>query len=114
MIRCGARSAGRRTSRSQLTTLDPADIERFARDGYVVVRQAFSPADAREMERRWWRELADVHGIRRDDRSSWHQIAGDLKAAKRARTRPRFMRIKTQVLTHQGRQLRDRGQRPPS
>jgi hypothetical protein len=28
--------------------------------------------------------------------------------------RPRFMRIKTQVLTHEGRQLRDRLQGPPS
>ena len=35
------------------------------------------------MERQWWRELEDTHGIRRDDRSSWRQIAGDLKAAKR-------------------------------
>ena len=35
------------------------------------------------MERRWWSELEDAHGIRRDDRSSWRQIPGDLKAAKR-------------------------------
>ena len=34
-------------------------------------------------EQQWWRELEDTHGIRADDRSSWHQIAGDLKAAKR-------------------------------
>jgi hypothetical protein len=68
---------------SQLTTLTSADIGRFERDGYVVVRQAFSRADGLAMERQWWRELHDAHGIRRDDRSSWHQIAGDLKAAKR-------------------------------
>ncbi len=68
---------------SQLTTLTSADIQRFERDGYVVVRQAFSRADGFAMERRWWRELADAHGIRRDDRSSWNQIRGDLKAAKR-------------------------------
>jgi hypothetical protein len=68
---------------SQLTTLTSADIERFERDGYVVVRQAFSRADGLAMERQWWRELEDTHGIRRADRSSWHQIAGDLKAAKR-------------------------------
>jgi hypothetical protein len=68
---------------SQLTTLTSADIERFERDGYVVVRQAFSRADGLAMERQWWRELEDTHGIRRDDRSSWHQIMGDLKAAKR-------------------------------
>jgi Phytanoyl-CoA dioxygenase (PhyH) len=68
---------------SQLTTLTASDIQRFARDGYVVVRQAFSPADAVAMERRWWSELADTHGIRADDRASWRQIPGDLKAAKR-------------------------------
>ena len=28
---------------SQLTTLTSSDIQRFERDGYVVVRQAFSP-----------------------------------------------------------------------
>jgi hypothetical protein len=54
---------------SQLTVLTPADIQRFERDGYVVVRQAFSPADALAMERQWWRELEDTCGIRCDDRS---------------------------------------------
>jgi hypothetical protein len=34
---------------SQLTTLTSSDIQRFERDGYVVVRQAFSPADALAM-----------------------------------------------------------------
>jgi hypothetical protein len=65
---------------AQLTS---SDIQRFERDGYLVVRQAFSPADGLAMERQWWRELADAHGIRRDDRSTWRQIRGDLKAAKR-------------------------------
>jgi len=68
---------------SQLTTLTSSDIQRFERDGYVVVRQAFSRADGLAMERQWWRELDDTHGICPDDRSSWRQIAGDLKAAKR-------------------------------
>jgi hypothetical protein len=68
---------------SQLSTLSSADVQRFERDGYVVVRQAFSPADGLAMERRWWSELEGTHGIRRDDRSSWRQIVGDLKAAKR-------------------------------
>lgn len=36
---------------AQLTTLTSADIHRFERDGYVVVRQAFSPADALAMDR---------------------------------------------------------------
>jgi hypothetical protein len=68
---------------TELTTLASSDIERFERDGYVVVRQAFSRADGLAMERRWWRELEDVHDIRPDDRSSWRPIVGDLKAAKR-------------------------------
>jgi hypothetical protein len=56
---------------SQPATLTPADLQRFERDGYVVVRQAFRRADALAMEGRWWAELADTHGIRRDDRSTW-------------------------------------------
>jgi hypothetical protein len=63
-------------------TLTSSEIEGFARDGYVVVRQAFPPADALAMEERWWSELEDSHGLRRDDRSTWRQIKGDLKAAK--------------------------------
>ena len=47
-----------------LTTLTATDIERFERDGYVIVRQAFPPADALAMERRWWSELEDTHDIR--------------------------------------------------
>jgi hypothetical protein len=68
---------------AQLSTLTSSDIERFERDGYLIVKQAFSRADSLAMERQWWRELADAHGIRGDDRASWHQITGDLKAAKR-------------------------------
>jgi hypothetical protein len=82
--------------KSQLTTLTSADIGRFERDGYVVVRQAFSRTDALAMERQWWRELEDTYGIRRDDRSSWRQIPGDLKAARRdpAQTRILTMRVR--------------------
>jgi hypothetical protein len=69
---------------AQLTTLASADIQRFDRDGYVVVRQAFSRTDALAMQRQWWRELEDTHDISPDDHSSWRQITGDLKAAMRA------------------------------
>jgi hypothetical protein len=139
---------------SQPTTLTSADVRRFERDGYLVVRQAFSRDDGLAMERQWWRELEDAHGIRRDDRSSWRRLRGDLKAAKRdpgqakiltgrvrgvlddllgegawlpprdwgrphsaapnRGARPRFMRIRTQVLTHEGRELRDRLEGPPA
>ena len=72
---------------SQPTTLTPADVRRFERDGYVVVRQAFSRDDGLAMERQWWRELEDAHGIRPDDRSSWRRLPGDLKAASGYRSR---------------------------
>ncbi len=66
-----------------LTTLASSDIARFERDGYLVLRQAFASADASAMEARWWSELERSHRVRRDDRSTWRQIPGDLKAAKR-------------------------------
>ena len=46
----------------QLTTLTSADIQRFERDGYVVVRQAFSCADGLAMERLMDRETI-VDGV---------------------------------------------------
>jgi hypothetical protein len=42
-----------------------------------------------------------------------HPVMVHCAAANRS-ARPRFMRIKTQVLTHEGRQLRDRRQGPPA
>jgi hypothetical protein len=42
-------------------------------------------ADGLAMERQWWLELEEAHGIRRDDRASWRRLPGDLKAAKRDR-----------------------------
>ena len=79
---------------SQLTTLTSSDIHRFERDGYVVVRQAFSPADALAMERRWWSELEGTHGVHADDRSSWRQIPGDLRAAKRDPIQARILTMR--------------------
>src|SRR6185312_3485369 len=60
------------------TTLTQSEIDRFERDGYVVVRQGFPRADALAMQDRWWAELETVHHIRRDDRSTWRPIPGDL------------------------------------
>ena len=68
----------------QPTTLSPTEIRRFHDDGYVVVRSAFFPDDARAMRDEWWAELAEVHGIARDDRSTWRNILGDLKRPKRS------------------------------
>jgi hypothetical protein len=64
-------------------TLTSSDIQRFDRDGYVVVREAFPRPDGLAMERRWWQELESTYNIRPDDRSGWRQFPGDLKAAKR-------------------------------
>lgn len=76
---------------SPLSTLTLSDVQRFETDGYLVVREAFAPADALAMEDRWWAELASAHGIVRDDRASWRQIAGDLKAAKHDPTQHRIL-----------------------
>jgi hypothetical protein len=62
--------------------LTASELERFERDGFVVVKQAFPSADALAMEALWWSELEEKHGIRRDAPSSWCQIAGDLRGAK--------------------------------
>jgi hypothetical protein len=67
---------------SAFSTLTASEIARFERDGYLVVRQAFAREDALAMDSAWWAELEGRHGIRRDDRSTWRQIPGDLKAAK--------------------------------
>src|SRR6478752_4717597 len=68
--------------RSGPVFLSPADISQFHRDGFVVIREAFSRDDAAAMERSWWAELQSTYGIRCDDRSTWQQPAGDLKRAK--------------------------------
>jgi hypothetical protein len=67
---------------SQPATLSLAEIQRFHDDGYVVVRGAFARADAEAMQAEWWAELAEVHGIRRDDRSTWRPVLPDLKRGK--------------------------------
>jgi hypothetical protein len=85
---------------SRPSTLTSSDIERFERDGYLLVRQAFSPRDAHVMKGRWWSELEGRHGIVRDDPSSWRQITGDLKAAKTDS-------IQAQILTAQVRGVLD-------
>jgi hypothetical protein len=60
------------------------EIQGFHDDGYVVVRGAFSPDDGLAMQAEWWSELAEVHGVRGDDRATWRPIVGDLKRAKQS------------------------------
>ncbi len=66
----------------QPTTLSSTQIEQFERDGFVVVKNAFAREDADAMQDAWWRELSDLYGIRRDDRSTWRQPPRDLRAGK--------------------------------
>jgi hypothetical protein len=66
------------------TTLSPAEIKGFHDDGYLIVRGAFPCDDALAMQREWWSELAEVHGIVRSDRSTWRPILGDLKRPKQS------------------------------
>ncbi len=64
------------------TTLSTTEIESFHDDGYVIVRGAFALDDALAMRAEWWSELADVHGILREDRATWRRLLPDLRRAK--------------------------------
>ena len=64
------------------TTLSKTEIEQFQRDGFVVLMCGFARADANAMEEAWWKELSDLYGIKRDDRSTWFQPARDLRGGK--------------------------------
>jgi hypothetical protein len=64
--------------------LQADDIRRFHDDGFVYVRGAFAPEDARRMEDEWWSELMGSFGIRRGDRTTWWQMLGDLKGVKQS------------------------------
>jgi hypothetical protein len=63
-------------------TLSETEITQFERDGFVVVRSAFARDDADAMQDAWWRELFDLYGIKRDERSTWHQPLRDLRGGK--------------------------------
>lgn len=90
---------------AQPTTLSVEDLKRFHDDGYVVVRGAFPRADAEVMQAEWWAELANLHGIRRDDRTTWRPTLSDLKRAKtspvqRAIETPRVLGVIDDLLGH--------------
>ncbi len=74
------------------TTLSSTNIDQFERDGFVVVKGAFARDDADAMQDAWWRELFDLYGIRRDDRSTWRQPSRDLRGGKSS---PMQMKINT-------------------
>lgn len=72
--------------------LTKSEIDEFQRDGFVVLKGAFSRTDAVAMEDAWWRELFETYGICRDDRSTWFQPARDLREGK---VSPMQMKIQT-------------------
>ena len=69
---CVARRANCLIANAMGATLSPEEIESFARDGYVVVREAFARADADAMEARWWDELrSEERRVGKECRSRW-------------------------------------------
>lgn len=68
----------------QTSTLSPAEIDHFHAHGYVAVQGAFPREAAQVMQDEWWAELLDVHGIRREDRTTWRRVLGDLRRPKTA------------------------------
>jgi hypothetical protein len=75
-------------------TLSPDQLQHFHDDGYVVLRNAFARQDALAMQDEWWAELSEVHGIERDDRSTWRRVLGDLKRPKRSPSEQRIATAK--------------------
>ncbi|HEY3799399.1 MAG TPA: hypothetical protein VGL58_13695 [Caulobacteraceae bacterium] len=70
--------------------LTPDQLQSFARDGFVAVRGAFPHAAALSMQDEWWAELADDHGVRREDPATWRPVRGDLKRPKTAPSQAAF------------------------
>jgi hypothetical protein len=51
--------------------LDEAQRAEFDRNGFVRLTGVFSAQDARAMRERIWAHLAEQHGVRRDDPTTW-------------------------------------------
>ena len=54
--------------------LSDSQLEEFARDGIARIPGAFSAGDAARMREVLWRELAELYGMRPDDRSTWAPV----------------------------------------
>jgi hypothetical protein len=79
----------------QTAVLSKSQIDQFHRDGFVVVPGAFAREDANAMEEAWWREMSELYGIERHDRSTWRQPPRDSRATK---TGPLQNKIRTERL----------------
>lgn len=63
--------------------LSATQLDKFQRDGIVKIPAAFAADDAARMRDVLWSELASVHGMDRDDRSTWTTLRPTkLKATK--------------------------------
>ena len=51
--------------------LSPAEVAAFMEQGYVYLRQAFPAEAAEKMREFMWAELKRLHGLERDDPSTW-------------------------------------------
>jgi hypothetical protein len=65
--------------------LGSADLEAFARDGFVRVRKAFAGTDAIEMQQYMWQRLEANFGIRQDDPATWRNDISHLNKTARNR-----------------------------
>jgi hypothetical protein len=54
--------------------LSDGQLEEFARDGIVRIPGVFAADDAARMRDVLWRELAELYGMRPDDRSTWTPV----------------------------------------
>ncbi len=54
--------------------LNDVQLEEFARDGIVRIPGAFAAEDAARMRDVLWSELAELYGMRPDDRSTWTTV----------------------------------------
>ncbi|TDU84420.1 phytanoyl-CoA dioxygenase PhyH [Kribbella voronezhensis] len=54
--------------------LSDSQLEEFTRDGIVRIPAAFSAEDANRMRNVLWRELGELYGMRRDNRSTWAPV----------------------------------------
>jgi len=70
------------SSTTSATSLTPEQHAAFDADGFLHLRAAFPPAAALELQDRMWEELREVHGIERNDRSTWYQPRKCLHGAK--------------------------------
>jgi hypothetical protein len=92
--RLGVDAADHTVRREHHMTLDIAHVKQFERDGFVRVRNAFSPDAAAEMRDAVWDTLA-ARGVARDDPATWREDA--VHHLQKLKRHPAFDAIGTSV-----------------